>query len=75
MPIRITRQGNAYAALVTPPHGNGRQWHSERPLSADDLIEELRNLGCHTTDVSDAFYEADPLWLSRGKPDAEVGDA
>jgi hypothetical protein len=25
----------------------------------------LRSLGCHQTDIGDAFYAADPEWLSR----------
>lgn len=40
--------------------GNGR---IER-LSRDEIVKELRSRGAHTTDISDAFYEADPDWLS-----------
>ncbi len=29
------------------------------------LIDRLRELGCHTTDIGDAFYLADPYWLAR----------
>jgi hypothetical protein len=30
-----------------------------------DLIRELQKLGWHQTDLGDAFYAADPDWLSR----------
>ena len=32
-------------------------------MAVDDLIEALRKLGCHQTDIGDAFYDADPNWL------------
>ncbi len=65
MAIRIERQGNLYAAEVTPPHGNGSHWSSPQPMAVDDLIEALTRAGCHQTDIGDAFYEADPEWQLR----------
>jgi hypothetical protein len=65
MPIVVRKQDDKYIASVTPPHGGGRYWRNDAPLLADELIERLRALGCHTTDIADAFYEADPLWLNR----------
>jgi len=32
-------------------------------MSRKELIDALRALGCHTTDIGDAFYTADPNWL------------
>jgi hypothetical protein len=26
------------------------------------MLEKSPGLGCHTTDISDALYAADPLW-------------
>jgi hypothetical protein len=64
MPILITRVGDLYSAIVTPPHGRGASWRTEQPLPAPDLVGELYALGCHQTDIGDAFYEADPNWLN-----------
>src|SRR4051812_5762909 len=33
-----------------------------RPLPADALVDELQALGCHPTDIGDAFSAADPEW-------------
>lgn len=67
MPITIERSGDLYSATVTPPHGGGRLWSSPEPMTASKLIDVLRVLGCHTTDITDALHEADPFWLDRGK--------
>ena len=64
MPISIRQHGNRYAAEVSLPHGS-RPWSSPEPLTVDELVEALRSLGCHTTDIADAFYAADPHWLEK----------
>jgi hypothetical protein len=63
MPITIQKISKGYTATVTPPHGKSRYWKTDHPMSVDELIEGLRKLGCHQTDIGDAFYEADPNWL------------
>lgn len=55
MPIEIQKDGDGYIATVTPPHGNGATWRSPA-LSQAALIAELQRLGCHQTDIGDAFY-------------------
>lgn len=65
MAIRIRRVDSKYIAEVTPPHGGGSRWASPGPMSADDVIAKLRSLGCHQTDIADAFDEADPGWDMR----------
>lgn len=65
MAIRIARRGNLYTAEVTPPHGRGSHWESPEPMSVDALIDALQQIGCHQTDIGDAFYEADPEWQLR----------
>jgi hypothetical protein len=62
VPIKIQKHGDEYVGTVTPPHGNGTSWQSP-VLSRAALIAELQALGCHTTDIGDAFYAADPDWL------------
>jgi len=61
-PIDIAKAGDGYVARVTPPHGS--EWETVRPLPRDELIAALREQGCHQTDIGDAFYAADPEWLS-----------
>lgn len=66
MPIEIRRVGALYEAHVTPPHSDV-EWSTPEPMSVDDLDEKLFELGCHQTDIGDAFYEADPDWIKRSK--------
>lgn len=63
MPIKISPANDKYLARVTPPHGEA--WSTTEPLGANELIQQLRSLGCHQTDIGDAFYEADEDWLLR----------
>jgi len=63
MAITIRRaDGGGYTASVTPPHGR-EVWHTSEALNARDLVARLRELDCHTTDIADAFYAANPDWL------------
>jgi len=62
MAISIQKAEGGYTAQVTPPHGD-RPWATERPMSVKELVAALRALSCHTTDIGDAFYEANPNWL------------
>jgi hypothetical protein len=34
-------------------------------MSGDELIEASLHLGCHQTDIGDAFEQADPEWVER----------
>ena len=63
--ITIKKVGDRYSAEVTTPHGRGVPWRSAAPMERDALVAELVSLGCHQTDIGDAFYEADPDWLNR----------
>jgi len=36
-------------------------------MSPNEIFDKLIDLGCHTTDISDAFYAADPFWTEREK--------
>lgn len=63
MSITITKVGSKYLAEVTPPHGPGTRWTSPGPVTRDNLISALKELGCHQTDIGDEFYAADPSWL------------
>jgi hypothetical protein len=63
--LLVLRVEQKYEAEVSPPHGRGEYWRTDHPVSAEALIESLRELGCHQTDIGDAFYEADPEWVLR----------
>jgi hypothetical protein len=66
MGIKITRVGgDLYTATLTRPHGSGRDQTTSQPMSRDLLMRVLRDRGCRPTDISQAFYEADPDWLIR----------
>jgi hypothetical protein len=68
MTIKITHvHDDLYDAVVTPPQGRVA-WRTEGPMKLDELDKKLLELGCHQTDVGDAFYEADPDWVQRSKP-------
>jgi hypothetical protein len=47
---------------VSPPEGS--YWRSSSPVTAREIFEKLPGLGCHTVDISDALYAADPLWAA-----------
>ncbi len=64
MAIAIRRIGNLYEAEVSPPHSRSGSWATPRPMTVDALVRELERRGCHQTDIGDAFYAADPNWLS-----------
>jgi hypothetical protein len=53
---------------VSPPEGP--RWHSVEPLTATEVMTQLSELGCHSTDITDALSAADPGWAVRH--DAEV---
>ena len=61
MPITVHKHGDGrYQVAVSPPEGS--YWRSSSPVTAREIFEKLPGLGCHTTDISDALYGADPLW-------------
>src|SRR5215213_1992271 len=53
-----------YRGRVTSLDGRTTYWATPEPVIADELIGELQKLGWHQTDIGDAFYFADPEWLS-----------
>ena len=64
VPISIYRQGRArYQVVVSPPEGE--HWRSNDPVSAWEVMQRLSRLGCHSTDIADALYAADPLWAEQ----------
>jgi hypothetical protein len=64
MAIEISMIEGKYHAQVTPPHCEV-EWTSDEPMTVDELDARLRQLGCHPTDIGDAFYAADHEWVTR----------
>jgi hypothetical protein len=60
--IKIEKVRDGYLVHVTSPHVQ-EEWKNPTPLSCSELDKELRARGVHTTDIADAFEEADPNWL------------
>ena len=60
MPIIIRKAGDRYSVSVSPPEGS--YWRSNEPMTPLAIFKKLVSLGSHTTDISDAFYAADPFW-------------
>lgn len=64
MPIRIEEVDGMYIAWASPPESE-REWQTPHPMTIEELDRRLFDLGCHITDISDAFYEADPDWVGK----------
>lgn len=64
MALKITKNDDLYAAMVTPPHSH-ITWSTSAPLPLRELIQKLREHGCHQQDIGDALYEIDADWTSK----------
>lgn len=62
--IVVEKTNDGYLAQVTPPHGRGTTWSTVEPIALRPLIDQLRALGCHQTDIGGALYRADPEWTT-----------
>jgi hypothetical protein len=62
MPIHIERAGSSYRVCATPPHV-AVSWQPDSAMSARQLVDALKERGCHQTDIGDAFFSANPNWL------------
>jgi hypothetical protein len=68
MAIRIKKVSDSlYSAELSSPDMQGVRaaWSTPEPMGVDRIIEELLSRGAHQTDIGDAFYAADPDWLSK----------
>lgn len=68
MSLEIVYEPGGYRVSVSPPHAEA--WHSTRLLTPTEVLEELSKRGCHSTDITDALYAANPGWTVAH--DAEV---
>jgi len=58
--ISVQVSGDRYQVSVSPPQGP--PWQSAEALTATEVLEKLSDLGCHSTDITDALYAANPDW-------------
>jgi hypothetical protein len=63
MPITIWRRDDKYEVTVSPPHGP--LWRSGESMTSREIFDALIRMGCHSTDIRDAFDAADPFWTER----------
>jgi hypothetical protein len=63
MSITIWRREDKYEVSVSPPEGP--LWRSSQPMSSREILDKLIGMGCHSTDIRDAFDAADPFWTER----------
>lgn len=67
MSVEITYEGGLYRVHLSPP--NGAPWVSPL-LTPTEVLEQLSARGCHSTDITDALFAANPAWPQAH--DAEV---
>ncbi len=58
--IQIWRSDDRYQVAVSAP--DGPYWRSTDPMTATEVLAKLSQLGCHSTDITDALYAANPAW-------------
>lgn len=63
MGISLVRHDDRFQVSVSPP--DGPYWRSSTPMTPTEVLEKLSQLGCHSTDITDALYAADPDWGRR----------
>jgi hypothetical protein len=64
--IKIVRVGDLYIGrAVAPGHAGATNYSVEAPITSHELVVALLAHGWHQQDIGDAFYEADPAWLTR----------
>lgn len=68
MSVNVFHESGGYRVSVSPP--DAEPWASTRLLTATQVLEELSARGCHSTDITDALYAANPNWTR--EHDAEV---
>jgi hypothetical protein len=68
MAIKIQKVSeNLYTASLTLPDVPNVQeeWTTPHPLPGRRLTDELLARGCHQTDIGDAMYGQDPMWVEK----------
>jgi hypothetical protein len=68
MTIRVKKLADdLYTAELTLPDMPGitEAWSPESPMTGHQLTRSLVDRGCHTTDIGDALYAVDPLWVEK----------
>lgn len=61
---RIERSDDHYTAELHAKAGRPG-WTSPRPMTAQEIYDELKHRGLHPIDILDAFYACDPDWVRK----------
>ncbi len=61
MSLQVRKTEDGYTATGEL---NGVTFQTDRPFAARVLVRWLQDRGFHQTDIGDAFFEADPDWMS-----------
>jgi hypothetical protein len=61
--ISVFIYGDKYQVAVSPPEGPN--WRSSEPMTATEILKKLGQLGCHSTDITDALSAADLQWTKK----------
>ena len=65
MTISVTKiADDLYMAVATPPDVE-EEWSTPEPFRGRQLTRELLERGAHQTDIGDAMYRQDPLWVEK----------
>jgi len=65
MTISVTKVADdLYMVVATPPEV-GEEWSPPEPIRGRQLTRELLERGAHQTDIGDAMYRQDPLWVEK----------
>ncbi len=59
MSVDIAFKVGRYRVHLSPPEG--ASWVSPL-LTATQVLDQLSARGCHSTDITDALFAADPAW-------------
>lgn len=67
--LDVTYEAGGYRVDVSPPHAE--TWESPHLLTATEVLEELSKRGCHSTDITDALFAANPAWTHEHDEDVQ----
>jgi len=60
--LQIRHDDGGYHLKVNPPEAD--ESHEATVETPTEAMEILSQWGCHSTDITDALYDADPSWTT-----------
>jgi len=62
--LSVIKQGKLYLVIATPPSVDSA-WSTDTPVERQVLIDKLKSLGAHISDIGDVLNEADTMGKGR----------